>query len=110
MAIKLETQSNVRGGKGDVNFKYLLGDKELNGKNRLFAELTIKPGCSIGYHVHQGESETYYIISGTGKYDDNGTTRTVKPGDVTFTDSGCGHAIENAGSENLVFMALIILA
>lgn len=31
------------------------------------------------------------------------------PGDTTFTCDGAGHAIENIGDEDLVFMALILL-
>ena len=33
----------------------------------------------------------------------------VHPGDTTFTCDGAGHAIENIGDEDLVFMALILL-
>ena len=55
-----------------------------------------------------GESETYYILTGEGNYDDNGRIRPVKAGDVTFTPDGCGHALTNTGDTDLVFMALII--
>lgn len=44
----------------------------------------------IGYHVHDGESETYYILSGRGIFNDNGTVVEVGPGDVTFTGDGEG--------------------
>ena len=40
---------------------------------------------------------------------DNGTKYEVHPGDTTFTCDGAGHAIENIGDEDLVFMALILL-
>jgi oxalate decarboxylase/phosphoglucose isomerase-like protein (cupin superfamily) len=33
----------------------------------------------------------------------------VKAGDKTFTPDNCGHALKNTGTEDLVFMALIIL-
>ena len=46
--------------------KHILGEKELNGKCGLYAEVVIEPGCSLGYHEHHGESETYYILSGEG--------------------------------------------
>ena len=75
----------------------------------MFAEVTIPAGCSLGYHVHHNESETYYIVKGEGEYNDNGTTRTVKAGERTFTPDGCGHGIANTGDEDLVFMALIQL-
>lgn len=94
------------GGKGHVLIKHILGEKELNGKCGLYAEVTLEPGCSLGYHEHHGESETYYILTGEGNYDDNGRIRPVKAGDVTFTPDGCGHALTNTGDTDLVFMAL----
>lgn len=109
METRTEKVEALRGGKGHVIFKYILSEKELNGKCRLYAQLTIEPDCSIGYHVHHGESETYYFLSGKGTYDDNGSPRPVEAGDVTFTPDGCGHAVSNTGDEDLVFMALIIL-
>lgn len=104
-----ERIENMCGGVGHVIIKHLLGEKELNGKCGLFGEVTIEPGCTLGYHEHHGESETYYILSGQGDYDDNGTVRPVKAGDVTFTSDGQGHALVNTGNEDLVFMALIIM-
>ena len=66
-------------------------------------------GCTLGYHVHHNESETYYIISGQGEYNDNGMFRNVAAGDMTFTPDGKGHGLVNTGNTDLVFMALIIL-
>ena len=43
-----------------------------------------------------------------GDYNDNGTVRPVKAGDVTFTPDGKGHGLKNTGDTDLVFMALII--
>lgn len=70
--------------------------------------MTLEPGCSLGYHEHHGESETYYILSGQGEYSDNGLYRPVQPGDITFTPDGKGHGLANIGNTDLVFMALII--
>lgn len=109
METRTEKIEALRGGNGHVIFKHILGQKELNGKSRLFAQLTLEPNCSIGYHEHHSESETYYFLKGNGTYDDNGSVRTVKEGDVTYTGDGFGHAISNTGDEDLVFMALIIL-
>lgn len=108
MATSTEVLESHRGGKGHAIIKYLLGDQELDGKCGLYAEVTLKPNCSIGYHEHKNESETYYILSGEGEYNDNGVLTIVRGGDVTFTDSGSGHGIENIGNKDLVFMALII--
>lgn len=100
---------NMAGGKGHVLIERLLGETELNGKCGLYAQVTLEPGCSLGYHEHHEETETYYILSGEGVYDDNGTAVPVKSGDVTFCKSGFGHGLENTGDTDLVFMALIIL-
>ena len=108
MGLKTEIIPEMCGGKGSVIIKHVLGEKELNGKCGLYAEVTIEPNCTLGFHEHHGESETYYILSGKGMYDDNGTKREVSAGDVTFTPDGKGHALDNIGDEDLVFMALII--
>ena len=107
----METQriENMRGGNGHVLITHILDKQQLNDKCRMYAQVTLEPGCSIGYHEHTKESETYYILSGEGSYDDNGTKRMVKAGDVTYTPDGMGHGIANEGNENLVFMALILL-
>ena len=98
-----ERVENMAGGQGHALIKRLLDEKQLN------AEVTLEPGCSLGYHEHHNESETYYILSGKGIYSDNGTLRMVSAGDVTFTPDGQGHGMTNTGDEDLVFMALIIL-
>ena len=87
-----ERVENMAGGQGHALIKRLLDEKQLNGKCRLYAEVTLEPGCSLGYHEH-----------------DNGTLRMVSAGDVTFTPDGQGHGLTNSGDEDLVFMALIIL-
>jgi len=100
---------NMCGGEGHVIIKEILDEKRLNWKCGLYAQVTLEEGCSVGYHEHHNESETYYILSGEGEYNDNGTVRLVKSGDVTFTPDNCGHGLKNTGKEDLVFMALIIL-
>ena len=106
--MRTETIKNMCGGDGEVIIRHILGEKELNGKCGLYAQVTINPGSSLGYHEHWGESETYYIISGEAEYNDNGTPRPVRAGDMTYTPSGCGHALRPTGDQPVVFMALII--
>ncbi|MDD3361040.1 MAG: cupin domain-containing protein [Hespellia sp.] len=107
--MKTDVIKNMCGGEGEVVIKHILGETELHGNCGLYAEVTITPGSSLGYHEHHGESETYYIISGEGEYDDNGLKRTIKAGDVTFTPDGKGHALKPTGTEPIVFMALIVM-
>ena len=96
--MKIRREEHMAGGNGHVIIKEIL-DAE---------QVTLEPGCSLGYHEHHGESETYYILQGQGEYNDNGTYRPVKAGDITFTPDNHGHALANTGNTDLIFMALII--
>ena len=100
---------NLMGGVGPILKRDLLLDPHVRRHCRLYAELTLLPGSSIGENAHVGESETYYILSGSGILNDNGTTRRVGPGDAVFTGYGQHHGLVNDGAENLVLMALVML-
>lgn len=100
--------TNRFGGNGEVHSTRILEMDQFNGKGRLFARTLLKPGCSIGYHQHNGDAETYYILSGTGTVNDNGTLVQVKAGDVIYTTSGESHSIENTGDTDLAYIALIL--
>ena len=106
--MEIEKVEHAAGGKGYILKRKLLSATELKDKVGMFAEITLKPGCSLGYHVHSDNAEAYYILSGEGEYDDNGEIRTVKPGDVTYTSDGKCHSLENKSQNDLVFIALII--
>ena len=105
---KIAKKEQVNGGAGHVLMEALLNEEERGQYCRIFSQVTIEPGCELGYHEHHGESETYYILQGQGEYNDNGTYRPVKPGDITFTPDNHGHGLANTGNTDLVFMALII--
>lgn len=96
-------------GKGLLKLVKLSDYFEKPAKLRTFAYAELEPGAEVGYHVHSGESESYYILSGNGMYNDNGVSCAVTAGDVTFTPDGTGHGLKNTGSEKLCFIALIIL-
>ena len=95
-------------GTGKICVRDLLnGPGEMYNKARVFAHTTVYPGSAIGYHVHTNESETYYILKGTARINDNGTEHILCPGDVAFTGSGDGHGIE--ALEGPVEMIALIL-
>ena len=75
---------------------------------RTYSRAYLEPGACVGYHVHTGEAESYYILSGCGEYNDDGKICTVEAGDLTFTPDGHGHGIKNTGNVVLEFIALII--
>ncbi len=104
----IEVKKLFNGAGEAVMHRILNGADEMYGKGRVFSHLHLKPGCEVGWHVHQGDGETYYILRGRGLYNDNGTEVEVGPGDVTFVDSGEGHALLNNGEEELEAIALIL--
>ncbi len=97
------------GGAGEVeHHRLLLGAEEMYGKGRLFNHVVIRPGCELGWHVHHGDGETYYILKGRGEYSDNGTLIEVGPGDVMYVGDGEGHSMKAVGDEPLEMIALIL--
>ena len=98
----------MRGGNGTVEITNFATPEELNNKGRLFANITLKPGCSIGYHVHEADSELFYVMKGEALYNDNGTEYTVSAGDVMLCPAGTGHAVANNGTENVELCAVIV--
>ena len=106
--LNIETKKEVRGGKGDPDLRHILSADELNGHGSMYAQVRLKPGCSIGFHQHIGNTEPYFILEGHGTFVDNDGSRTeVGPGDVCCIEVGQGHAIENNSDADLIFMALI---
>lgn len=105
-----EYRENMRGGNGTVELTSFATPEELNNKGRLFASITLKPGCSIGYHVHEADSELFYLMKGEVLYNDNGTECTLTAGDVMICPAGTGHAIANNSQEDAEFIAVIVYA
>lgn len=97
----------MRGGKKQVELTQL--SAQLPGKMRMFNVLTLIPGASIGYHVHEGETEMFYFLEGNGRVQDDDTFHDVSAGDSMATFSGHSHSVENTGDTNLVILAAIVL-
>ena len=101
--------ANKAGGNGTITIVKLLTPAELDGKCDMYAKVILPPLTSIGVHAHQGNTETYHILSGKALYNDNGKEVTIGAGATTFCPDGEKHGIANPSkTENLVFMALII--
>ena len=110
-ASECSTQINehMRGGDGSVLLTHFIsGPEELQNKGRLFSLITLKPGCGIGFHIHENESELFYIIKGSAIYNDGGEETEISAGDVTIVEPGKGHGIANKGDETCELVALIL--
>ncbi|MDR1904347.1 MAG: cupin domain-containing protein [Treponema sp.] len=107
--LKTEEREKPRGGNGTASFLHLVEGKGAVQRNtRLFAEITLPPGASIGTHDHTEDTEFYVILEGMGVVNDNGTEKPVTRGDVMITGNGEFHSIANTGSSPLVFHALVV--
>lgn len=100
---------SIRGGNGEVESRNILNSvEEMYGKGRMFAEMILQPGVTIGEHAHSGDNEIFYVLSGVGTYNDNGTIVEIGPGDVAICNDGDTHSLANNGDEPLVLIALIL--
>jgi mannose-6-phosphate isomerase-like protein (cupin superfamily) len=105
--MKVEAKEHLRDGEGTTNMVHLL-DGSTQKNARLFAKVTLNPGCSIGYHRHDSETEYYFILSGSGTVNDDGKEVHITQGDSMITGNGASHSIKNTGSVPLVFHAIIV--
>lgn len=75
---QIERKDNFKGGEGYLVNRVILPADGMYGKGRIFNTVTLEKNCEIGWHVHDGDGETYLVISGEGEYNDNGTVTTVR--------------------------------
>ena len=106
--MQTEYRPNMRDGNGTVELTSFATPAELNDKGRLFANITLKPGTSIGYHVHEADSELFYLMKGQVLYNDNGVEHTLTAGDIMICPVGTGHSIANNGTEDAEVCAVIV--
>ena len=71
--MRIRREEHMAGGNGHVIIKEILDAEQLNGKCGLYAQVTLEPGCSLGYHEHHGE------VKPTIFYRDRANTMTTVP-------------------------------
>ena len=94
----------------DVIIEYYIDEGMLYDTVVMYAKVTLKPVCSLGYHVHTVNSETIVILQCTADYNDNGTPITLHVGDRVHFPNGECHAIGNPANAayDLLLQALVI--
>lgn len=109
---KIDTCMNRFGGDGEVIIEHYFEEAKINPAIVMYAKITLKPGCSLGYHQHNGNSETIVVVSGTAQYNDNGTAMVLPAGSVMHCPEGESHSVGNAAdaAEDLILQALIVKA
>ncbi len=106
--LRSNVTQNAKDGIGDFHTTHIMEAEHFLGSGRLYAVCTLAPGNSVGAHTHHGETEVYHILSGTGTLIEGGVETVMNPGDINITGDGGDHSIINTGSEDLVFVALIL--
>ncbi len=106
--VRVREVANAQGGRESVFFHDFLLPEEAEGHGRVFSELVLPPGASIGYHEHKGEFECLYVISGEASFTDGDREFKVYPGGCNICPDGHGHGVENRGEEELHMIALIM--
>lgn len=97
----------MRGGDGVVDKRdYLPEPMPENAK--MFAEIRLEPGCSIGLHKHTGEYEIFFCREGEIVLNDNGEEQVLHPGDFSICPDGGTHGIANCTDRSAAVYAAII--
>ncbi|SDO74284.1 Mannose-6-phosphate isomerase, cupin superfamily [Klenkia soli] len=67
------------------------------GEHSQLVIMTIPPGGEIGEEVHDENDQILSFVSGVGKAVIEGSTKTVKPGDIVVVPAGTKHNFVNDG-------------
>ena len=96
-----QAMPNFKGGEG-IAWVRMFND----GLNRILM-LRIQPGCSIGMHTHETNSEIMYILSGTARVVMDGKAELIPAGQVHYCPKGHTHMTEPFGMQELVLLAVV---
>ena len=78
-----------------------------NAEGLLLVRVLMPPGRAHQFHRHPGREEIIYVISGTAEQWVDQEKRTLKAGDVAHIPRDVVHGTYNAGSDTLVFLAIL---
>lgn len=91
----------MRGGEGQV------ASRSYTDENIKIARGLLAPGCTIGLHTHETNSEVICILSGTGKVLYDGAYEAVSAGSVHYCPKGHAHSLINDSEGDLTYFAVI---
>ena len=96
-----QAMTNFKGGEGITWVRM-----QFDGQNRILKG-RIQPGCSIGMHTHETNSEILHVLSGSARIIMDGQVEIVAAGQTHYCPKGHTHMTEPAGMEDLVFLAVV---
>ena len=106
--VRLKSEQNTFDRGPGVTIRVPVEQGEMFGAGRLYAHVTVQPGASLDFHIHEEEMESYYILKGTARVRDNEKIVTLTAGDALITPDNECHGLYNDSNEVVEFMALIV--
>lgn len=91
----------MRGGEGE-----LIARMFVNEDVKIMRGL-LAPGCTIGLHTHETDSEMIYVLSGTGRVLYDGAYEPLSAGSCHYCPKGHQHSLINDSDGDLVILAMI---
>ena len=107
---KRERRDHFQGGNGGGYCTHALAPTEPIPGSRFHqvSRVELDPGAVIGEHLHTGNEEIYWVLSGSGLFIDDGIKLAAVPGDMLLTRQGHRHGLRNTGDEAFVFLAIVV--
>ena len=96
-----QAMTNFQGGDG-ITWIRAFSD----GMNRIML-VRIQPGCSIGMHTHETNSEIFHVLSGTARVVMDGKVEYIPAGEVHYCPKGHSHSLINNSDADLVVLGVI---
>lgn len=98
------------GGKGLVTMLPIIsaGSDLFHNAASVYSEVLLKQGESFGVHSHTSNFEILFFLEGIANYYDDDKEYQVSPGDVCVCEKGHSHGVENASSQMVRYIALVL--
>ena len=94
--------SGLATGKG-IRWKLLVAGERTESEGLITGIAEIVPGGELKRHHHE-PAETYYIVSGRGEMEIEGSTQAVGPGSAVYIPPDARHTVRCTGTDPLVFV------
>jgi quercetin dioxygenase-like cupin family protein len=93
------------GGASGAEWKLLLNESNLGGKELQMVEVSLAPGTIVRSHTH-GALEVVYVLSGTYEHEVNGKRYSLTPGMVGIVRPGdhVRHLVPKSGPAKLLII------
>lgn len=94
------------GGQGTARSRIVINGMHLPAGWRYVEEVMLDAGSSCGEHHHHDTEELYYVYRGAGVMHINGTTVSLRVGDLMCVPLGSRHSVAAAPDQELAFLVV----